>query len=70
MTLDEEILSIKMEDPFAEDALPEHLRQRLDERLELVRQQSVELYSSSPLYQARAAKDPDYWNKFYIRAVR
>ncbi len=31
---------------------------------ELVRQQCVEQYSSSPLYQARAAKDPDYWKNF------
>jgi hypothetical protein len=70
MTLDEEFLSIKVDDPLAENAYPEELCQRLAERLERVRQQSVALYSSSPLYQARAAKDPDYWNKFYIRAVR
>lgn len=31
---------------------------------ELVRQQCVEAYSKSPLYQARAAKDPDYWKNF------
>lgn len=35
---------------------------------ELVRQQYVELFSSAPLYQARAAKDPEYWNKFSIGA--
>lgn len=33
-------------------------------RRELVRQQCVEAYSKSPLYQARAAKDPDYWKTF------
>lgn len=31
---------------------------------ELVRQECVSQYSSSPLYQARAEKDPDYWKNF------
>jgi hypothetical protein len=33
-------------------------------RMELVRLVCVAEYSTSPLYQARAAKDPDYWNSF------
>lgn len=36
----------------------------LDRKQELVRQQCVEEFSSSPLYQARAAKDPNYWRGF------
>lgn len=31
---------------------------------ELVRLRCVEEYSSSPLYQAMAAKDPEYWKNF------
>lgn len=31
---------------------------------ELIRQDCVSQYSSSPLYQAMAAKDPDYWKNF------
>ena len=36
------------------------------ERLEQVRVACVEEYSSNPLHQARAAKDPNYWNSFSI----
>lgn len=31
---------------------------------ELVRQKCIAQYSLSPLYQARADKDPDYWKNF------
>jgi hypothetical protein len=43
-------------------------RERL-ERRELVRQRCVAEFSSGPLYQARAAKDPTYWDDFYIGRV-
>ncbi|MBI2276331.1 MAG: hypothetical protein HYU74_03150 [Dechloromonas sp.] len=36
------------------------------EQRELVRQACVAEYSSNPLYQARAAKDPDYWKSFSV----
>lgn len=36
---------------------------------ELVRQQCVRECSSSPIYQARAAKDPDYWKNFSMGQV-
>ena len=39
------------------------LRQEREER-ERVRLHYVEVFASSPLYQARAAKDPNYWNNF------
>lgn len=39
-------------------------------RRELVRQRLVAEFSCAPLYQARAAKDPEYWNKFSIGVVR
>lgn len=29
----------------------------------------AELYSSSPLYQARAAKDPSYWKTFSVGGI-
>jgi hypothetical protein len=35
-----------------------------DELREQVRQQLVAAYSSSPLYQAKALSDPEFWNKF------
>ena len=44
--------------------------QEWQEQREQVRLRLVEAHSSSPLYQARAAKDPEYWNKFYIGRVR
>jgi hypothetical protein len=34
------------------------------EHLERVRQHCVEQFSASSLYQAAAARDPEYWNKF------
>jgi hypothetical protein len=37
---------------------------------EQVRQRLVAEFSSAPLYQARAAKDPEYWNTFSIGRVR
>jgi hypothetical protein len=42
----------------------------LAKKRELVRQRLVAEYSSSPLYQARAAKDPDYWKTFSIGQIR
>jgi hypothetical protein len=39
------------------------LRQEKAER-ERVRLHYVEVFSSSPLYQALAEKDPNYWNRF------
>lgn len=47
----------------------QEVRQRA-ELCERVRQRCVAEYSSSPLWQQRAAKDPDYWNRFYVgRAI-
>jgi len=40
------------------------------EQQEQVRQRCVAVFSSSPLYQARAAKDPEYWDKFSVGGVR
>ena len=36
---------------------------------ERVRRNCVEAYGSNPLYQARAARDPDYWRTFYVGHV-
>ncbi|EIC30754.1 hypothetical protein Metal_3074 [Methylomicrobium album BG8] len=41
----------------------------LDEQREQVRQRLVAAHSSSPLYQARAEKDLEYWNTFYVGRV-
>jgi hypothetical protein len=41
-----------------------------EEQRERVRVHCVALFSSSPLYQARAAKNPSYWDNFSVGAVR
>lgn len=70
MTSEEIALLMQTEDPLAENAFPKELRDKWREERELVRQHCVKLFSSSPLYQARAAKDPEYWNTFYVgRAI-
>ena len=45
-------------------------QRHLQEQRERVRLRSVAEFSSSPLYQARAEKDPTYWDNFLIGAVR
>jgi hypothetical protein len=40
-----------------------------DRHTELVMQQCVKEFSASPLYQARAAKDPNYWKEFSMGVV-
>jgi hypothetical protein len=57
---------IETDDPLAENALTKDQKEVLGEHLELVRQVCVAEYSSSPLWQARAAKDPDYWSTFSV----
>ena len=56
--------------PSASDDLwPEASEQEMQE-YERVRQRSVAEFSYSPLYQAMAAKDPEYWNTFYVGRAR
>lgn len=72
MTLiSESLLEQIMEDPWGgDDLLPPEVREALALQREQVRLRLVAEYSSNPLYQARAAKDPDYWNTFYLGQVR
>lgn len=56
--------------PFTGTYFTESEVRELDRKRERVRQQCVEEYSSSPLYQARAAKDPNYWKEFSIGQAR
>ena len=58
------------DDPLAEGAFPEELRAQWREERERVRRHCVKVFSASPLYQARAAKDPHYWNNFYVGLVK
>lgn len=59
----------EMDSPLRSDDLwTEPSAERLA-HLELVRQQCVAQFSSSPLYQAMADKDPDYWNRFSVGVV-
>ncbi len=53
--------------PFSGEPMRVLTRQQKEQELEQakrVRQRNVELFSSSPLYQARAAKDPNFWSKW------
>nr|WP_228215883.1 hypothetical protein [Aromatoleum toluclasticum] len=63
---------VSMVCPFTGEVLevltPQQVAQR-DEQREQVRQRCVKEFSSSPLYQARAEKDPEYWNTFYVGRV-
>ena len=70
MTPEELDRLLATDDPLAENAFPKELRDRWREEREQVRQRCVKLFSSSPLYQARAAKDPHYWNNFYVGLVK
>ena len=45
---------------------PAAIREKLAAHSERVRAVLVEEYSSSPLWQARAAKDPNYWKDFSV----
>ena len=67
----ENLLESEMPDPWTGPSLMSTEEKAVWElQREQVRIRLVEAHSSSPLYQARAAKDPEYWNKFYIGQVR
>jgi hypothetical protein len=51
-----------------DDSTPER-RPFTPEELEQVRLRCVAECSSSPLYRARAEKDPEYWNKLYLGQI-
>lgn len=53
-------------DPFTPPDWTEEKEAALSARRELIRQRCVAIFSSSPLYQAAAAKDPEYWNNFSV----
>jgi len=66
----EEIASLIAEgDPLTPPDWNEEKDRFWREHLEQVRQRCVKEFSSSPLYQARAEKDPEYWNKFSVGRV-
>jgi hypothetical protein len=50
--------------------LDAHHMKEWQQQREQVRLRLVAEFSSAPLYQARAAKDPEYWNTFSIGRVR
>lgn len=67
MTSVERFIWIKNGDPLTGEPFTEAEIKAIEAgriRRELVRQQCVALYSKSPLYQERAAKNPDYWKTF------
>ena len=58
-----------MADELAKNALTKQQRETLRAERERVKARFVELCSSNPLYQARAAKDPEFWNKYSVGGV-
>lgn len=70
MTLEEINLLIAEGDPLMPPDWNMDKERALQEQREQVRQRCVAEFSSSPLYQARAAKDPAYWSKFYVGRVK
>jgi len=66
MTLEEMNLLIAEGDPLMPEGWNEERELKEREHREQVRLRCVEEYSSNPLHQARAAKDPNYWNNFYV----
>ena len=69
MILDDPDLLTDEDDPLGltGSPTPEDLRWR--EHLEQVRIRCVAVFSSSPLYQERAERDPDYWDDFSMGIV-
>lgn len=70
MTSDHDDSLVEIVCPFdgvtvLERLTPQELQRRAEQR-ELVRQRCVAEYSSNPLYQALAAKDPFYWKNFSV----
>ena len=61
MTSEEIDLLIAEGDSLMPPDWNEEKERQWQEHLEKVRQHCVEVYSSSPLYQAREEKDPEYW---------
>lgn len=70
MTSEPDNSSTDPDDPLGLLASPTPARLAFRAQQELVRQRLVAEFSSSPLYQARAARDPDYWKKFSVGGVR
>lgn len=72
-TLQDEDSVIETICPFSGEVIGHSTRRQnreWAEQLEQARLRSVAVFSSSPLYQARAAKDSEYWNKFDVGGVR
>ena len=53
-------------DPLTPSDWNQEMERLMRAERERVRQRSVALYSASPLYQARAAKDQDFWKTFSV----
>ncbi len=66
MTQEEIDLLIAEGDPLMPPDWNLQKAQQALEHRERVRQVCVAEYSSNPLYQARAAKNPDYWKTFSV----
>ena len=67
MTTDDKMAPIACgRDPLPEVDLNKENDKQLLANAEQARLRSVAAYSKSPLYRARAEKDPEYWTQFYV----
>ncbi|MDO8864129.1 hypothetical protein Q6D67_20800 [Haliea sp. E1-2-M8] len=57
-------------DPLTPPDWNEQKEREAQEQRELVRQRCEEEYSSSPLWRARAERDPEFWKKFSPGRIR
>lgn len=64
MTDEEMHLLMTCKDPLAHDVFPPELVAKLEYHHEQDRLIIVERFSTIPSFQARAAKDPDFWRTF------
>jgi hypothetical protein len=58
------------DDPLADKGFRTVAEVQFSEQIERVRRHCEEAYSSSPLWRARATKDPDFWKNFSPGGVR
>ena len=70
MTFEYTDLSTDPDDPLGLTASPTPRDLEWRAHQELVRQRCEEEYSLSPLYRAKAEKDPNYWKAFSPGRVR
>lgn len=70
MTSTDKASLIDEDDPLGLTKSLSSAQLKLLAKQERVRRRLVKVFSSSPLYRARAEKDPTYWDTFSVGIVR